>query len=352
MAVKRGGTKKKQPNLPMRRAAALPQGPVTLEQARVLAMNHVGPRARTAEKRENRAETLTEIGLKRRDLSVTYRKELRTRVEDYTGTMGVLKKRGARSSAGPMGGQTADPLQILAEGDSWFDYPVPLFGGGVIPRLEDRLGLPILNLAKAGDEVRYMLGVEQRMMLSKWLKNGSPAGGEWDVLLFSGGGNDIVDNQMALWVADYDPALDPAAHVKQSRMDTALALVRAGYEDLIELRDELSPNTHLIVHAYDFAIPDGRGFCLFGPWLEPTFTLRGFPSIEFGGEVLKVMMKQFAAMLQSLVRPNVTFLNGQGLLPPVKSSWHNELHPSKKGFDTFATKFEQTLRPLFPGRIP
>jgi hypothetical protein len=59
------------------------------------------------------------------------------------------------------------PLQIFAEADSWFDYPVPFFGGGIIPRLENRLGVPILNLAKAGDEVRCMLGVEERAYSSR-----------------------------------------------------------------------------------------------------------------------------------------------------------------------------------------
>ena len=116
-------------------------------------------------------------------------------------------------------------MQIFAEGDSWFDYPVPLFGGGIIPRLEDRLGVPILNLAKAGDEVRYMLGVEERTLLAKHLSMGCPAGGPWDVLLFSGGGNDIVDNPMALWVKDWDPAVPPASLINQPRFDAALALV-------------------------------------------------------------------------------------------------------------------------------
>ena len=118
-----------------------------------------------------------------------------------------------------MGGESFDPLQIFAEGDSWFDYPVPFFGGGIIPRLEDRLGVPILNLAKAGDEVRYMLGVEERATLTEHLTDGSPAGGPWDVLLFSGGGNDIVDNPMALWVKDWNPAMPPAAHIHQARFD-------------------------------------------------------------------------------------------------------------------------------------
>jgi hypothetical protein len=122
--------------------------------------------------------------------------------------MTIMKKRGARrprpkgaaktkrEEPAPEGGSFV-PLQIFAEGDSWFDYPIPFFGGGIIPRLENRFGVPILHLAKAGDEVRYMLGVEERTLLTEHLTNGCPAGGPWDVLLFSGGGNDIVDNPMA-----------------------------------------------------------------------------------------------------------------------------------------------------------
>ena len=50
-----------------------------------------------------------------------------------------------------------------------------------------------------------MLGVEERTILIEQLIDGCPAGGPWDALLFSGGGNDIVDNPMALWVKDFDP---------------------------------------------------------------------------------------------------------------------------------------------------
>src|SRR5262245_33238350 len=49
---------------------------------------------------------------------------------------------------------------------------------------------------------------------------------------------------MALWIKDWDSAVPPAGQIHQPRFDTALALVRAGYEDLIALRDELSPGTH------------------------------------------------------------------------------------------------------------
>jgi hypothetical protein len=172
------------------------------------------------------------------------------------------------------------------------------------------------------------------------------------VLLFSGGGNDIVDNPMALWVRDWDPAVPPANHLHQARFDIALALVRAGYEDLIALRDRLSPNTHLVFHGYDFAIPDGRGICHLGPWLKPTFDLRKFPTRAAMSAVVHAMLSQFAAMMTSLAaQPKVTFINGQGTLPQQTSWWHNELHPTRAGFDKFADIFHRELKALFPGRV-
>ena len=66
-----------------------------------------------------------------------------------------------------------------------------------------------------------MLGVEGREVLTEHLTDGSPAGGPWDVLLFSGGGNDIVDNPMALWVKDWNPRC-PRLHTSTRRASTLL----------------------------------------------------------------------------------------------------------------------------------
>lgn len=339
-----------------------PSGPLTLAEARALAAARSRRPARArAFAREAAAPTPGTVGEARTELAARRRTQTQQRVDDYRATMRLLQQRGVRGLAEqpPAGRRRAfgvaapsGPLRILAEGDSWFDYPVPFFGGGIIERLEKRVGVPILSLAKAGDEVRYMLGVEERKQLIKHLKRGSPAGGPWDVLLFSGGGNDIVDNPMALWIREFDPAISPAAHLHPARFAAALALVRAGYEDLIALRDALSPGTQLVFHAYDFAIPDGRGICHLGPWLRPTFELRNFSDAGAAFEVVKAMLQQFAAMLQSLTAAGgVTFINGQGTLAATKASWHNELHPSRAGYDKFAALFHQTLKALFPARV-
>lgn len=347
----------------VRRVATEVAGPVTLEQARVLA-GHSRPKRALSAGSESapgvpaQAPAIRELGEQREQLRREQREERARRTEDYKEVMDIMKARGAlppgKLGAGGRAAAAAKafaPLQILAEGDSWFDYPVPGFGGAIIPRLENLLGVPILNLATAGDEVRFMLGVKERKDMIAHLTNGSPAGDPWDVLLFSGGGNDIVDNPMALWVKDWDPALPPAGQVNQPRFDAALALVRAGYEDLIALRDQLSPNMVLAFHGYDFAIPDGRGICRLGPWLKPTFDLRKFPTVADGQAVVRVMLEQFEQMLVSLSGPNVIVIPTQGVLQPRPSSWHNELHPAKAGFQQFAQLFHDKLKAMFPARV-
>lgn len=352
----RGAKRRKSPRSAKRVAPA--GGPLTLAQARALAK--LAAPAPKGGKATLVPATPATVGIERRKLAARQAAERRRRIREYRATLAILKKRGVKGlGAKPKKGAAAPkappkPLQVVAEGDSWFDYPVPLFGGGVIPRLEELLGVPILNLAKAGDEVRFMLGVKERKLLIEQLTKGCPAGGAWDALLFSGGGNDIVGDPMALWIKEFDAAKGPAAHVDTLRFDAALALVSAGYEDVIGLRDALSPNTHLFFHGYDFALPDGRGICFLGPWLEPTFELRRFPNtLATRAAVVRVMLERFAKRLRQLAaaHPKVTYIDTQATLPSVAASWHNELHPSKGGFKTFASLFHRELKAVFPTRV-
>lgn len=346
-----------------RPVAAAASAPVTLAEARAL-VRVARPLAAASKRRKTAARnaTLASLGAERARLREQRREQLAAREREYRDTMAIMKRRGARA-ARPVDARSVAksaskapgfrPLQILAEGDSWFDYPVPGFGGGIIPRLERRLGVPILQLAKAGDEVRYMLGVEERTLLTRHLRRGCPAGGPWDVLLFSGGGNDIVDNPMALWIRDFDSTQPPETRIHSERFAAALTLVRAGYEDLIALRDLWSPTTHIILHGYDFAIPDGRDVCFVGPWLKPTFDLRGFPDLKGRAAVVKAMLQQFAAQLAAIASTSdrVTVISSQGTLQPQKDAWHNELHPARAGFDRFAELFQREIRALFPDHV-
>ena len=379
-AAKKTATKRAAPAVKKKAAAA--SGPLTVAQARAMVQATPEPAAKKARAATGRRAaaprsagitalagdaTPATVAIERRKLKVQQRDERRQRQRDYKATLALLQARGVKGlppaapataarRRAPGAAATAarsGPLRVFAEGDSWFDYPVPFFGGGLVPRLEDRLGVPILNLAKAGDESRYMLGVEQRQLIARQLRDGCPDGTPWELMLFSGGGNDIVSNPLALWLRDFDATVPAPRLLNMPRYQNALALVGAAYEDLIEMRDRLSPETHLVFHGYDFAIPDGRGICHLGPWLKPAFDLRGFPAdLGASSQVVQEMLKQFAAMLKALQsHPRVTYVDAQGTLPALPSSWHNEMHPSKGGFNQIADIFHTQIKALFPGRV-
>lgn len=378
--AKKAATKRAAPAAKKKAAAAA--GPLTVTQARAMVQTAPEPAAkksraggvrRAAAPRSAGITALTAdatpatVAVERRKLKVQQRDERQQRERDYKATLALLQSRGVkglpaaapaergrrRAPGAAAAAARSGPLRVFAEGDSWFDYPVPFFGGGLVPRLEDRLGVPILNLAKAGDESRYMLGVEQRKLIARHLRDGCPDGTPWELMLFSGGGNDIVSNPLALWLRDFDASKPPAQLLHGPRYKNALALVAAAYEDLIEMRDLLSPTTHLAFHGYDFVIPDGRGICHLGPWLKPAFDLRGFPGdLVASSQVVQEMLTQFATMLKALQsHARVTYIDAQGVLPAVPSSWHNEMHPSKGGFNQIADVFHVQIKALFPGRV-
>lgn len=367
------------------KAAGPKAGPLTLSQAQAIAGVQTEPARLAASARRTavpralpsaaaRAPAAftsgtspTPVAQERRRLKINEKEELKQRKREYKATMALLQSRGVKGlpeaaparpagrgvSGMPAAAVRTGPLRIFAEGDSWFDYPVPFFGGGLVPRLESRLGVPILNLAKAGDETRFMLGVEQRQLIAQHLREGCPDGTPWELMLFSGGGNDIVAQPLALWLNDFVAGASIGKMLNQDRYDSALALVRAAYEDLIKIRNLISPETTLAFHAYDFAIPDGRGICHMGPWLKPAFDVHGFPGdLVSSTAVVREMLKQFRTMLKDLAKSsNVLFIDAQGTLAPVPASWHNEMHPSKGGFNQIADKFSSDIKTLFPGRV-
>lgn len=247
------------------------------------------------------------------------------------------------------------PLRIYAEGDSWFDFPFggkPFRKGDVIAKLAEKIPYPILNDAVRGEEVRQMLGVTQRQRLVERLTDQKR---NFNVVLFSGGGNDLVGDPFCLWIRPKS-ATDgkPASAVDETAFAHALGVVRAGYEQLIDIRDRIIEREQgrriaVFIHAYDLAIPSGQGVCGFGPWLLPALKLQGWDGATEGKEILRIVMRKFDAMLQDIAfrRADVHHVKTQGTLG--EGEWNDELHPTGPGFAKIADCFAASLRSVFPG---
>jgi hypothetical protein len=243
-------------------------------------------------------------------------------------------------------------LNLLAQGDSWFDYPLPILDpSDVMAHLKHIPGRAplVLSLAHHGEAMEDMLGLAKLHELMSQLQD--PASGPFDAILFSGGGNDLAGNQFRLWLQDAPANMNPAQGLNASRVGDILGIVQAGYEDLIQARDKLAPGVPIFAHSYDFAIPDGRGVCNVGPWLKPGLDDRGWSARVPATAVVAELLKQFAQLLDKLEQGSGDFVHvrTQGTL--ASGQWANELHPTPDGFAAITAKFVDALQARFPGRI-
>lgn len=241
------------------------------------------------------------------------------------------------------------PLNIFAEGDSWFDYPlsqdtINWIGSGGNPRPY------ILNLAHHGDAATEVLGVSRRKRIIQNLSDGE--NGAFDAMLFSAGGNDLAGDQFCLWLKNHVAGAKPAQGVDRQRLANIVGVVKAAYVDLIEICAKTSPGCVLFVHAYDFAQPTNKGVCGLGPWLAPSLDLRGWTQFPQAAEVVKEVLLEFDKLLAELEAQhrNVVYVRTQRTLAP-DSEWANELHPKEPGFRKIAGVFLEALRTKFRNRI-
>jgi hypothetical protein len=252
---------------------------------------------------------------------------------------------------------TATPLDLLAIGDSWFDYPVNDYGvpwtnQDIVAQLQT-MGNPsplVLSRALHGNPMTTTLGLSNQKQYvtdiadsSQWL-NGSP-----DAILVSGGGDDVVGDQFIVYLDYFGGNLS-------NRIQGVVDSIEASYQALFSFRDLHAPTTPIFGHCYDYAIPNGVGVVFQGPWLQPSLSFSGYNYAE-GLAIVKDAIDQLYAMLNGLasVKKNNFFLvDTRGTLTRDASQplgFANEIHPYSAGFLALANKFVPALRAVFPARI-
>lgn len=233
------------------------------------------------------------------------------------------------------------PLNIVADGDSWNDYPHILgTSGGLADHLGKLLGVPILNIAHAGDSTEETVGLAKSERLEKVLPNA-------DFLLWSSGGDDFAGD----W---FHVALNPntdgdiSKAVNWTRFNAMLDLVVADYEELLELIASAAPNCVLVSHTYDYppARVMGKGVLFLGPWLQPGFIRKGWTNVDDQVAVTKTLLMQFRSKLQLLNSKYLDrwlLVDTQGTCDPV--DWQNELHLEDSGWTKVAQRINAAMMP-------
>jgi hypothetical protein len=251
-------------------------------------------------------------------------------------------------------------VRVAAEGDSWFSYFPP---HDVLAMLRSRTWdgweYDVVDRSKAGAMLNDMVYGRDMVDTYDLIERQRP-----EVVLFSGGGNDIAGPELFTMLY-HKKAIQLTAGLPRINRNILKGLVAEvfsrAYLDLIGLlRYKLehigTPRVPIVLHGYDYAIPDGRGWAgglgpLPGPWLDPSLTRKGYDRREDAvvrRAIIRELIDAFNEMLGDVARKsaNTHYVDLRGTL--TDAQWANELHPTKAGFLAVTAKIERTIRRVVP----
>lgn len=247
---------------------------------------------------------------------------------------------------------------LIAEGDSWFDYPFH----DVLRILEDHHGYDVESVAHKGDRVEEMAYADGQLeeftrLVEKILRRNSVP----RAILLSGGGNDLAGKEFGMLLNHFASAI---AGLNDSIVEGAInERAKMAYITIISkitsvCQQRIGQSLPIMIHGYDYPVPDGRGFLggwwlLPGPWLEPGFREKGYAQLQDRIDLAKDLIDRFNEMLKDVASlPNfnhVRYIDLRGILSVsgnYKVDWENELHPTENGFEKVTAQFAQTIASL------
>lgn len=246
---------------------------------------------------------------------------------------------------------------IVAEGDSWFNYPVP-GAFDVVDWLRCDYGYCVHDFSNGGDELQDMVYGMVRGDGGKLVRKldaviACVARAKPMAFVFSGGGNDIVGRELKFFLNRGDSGLPP---LRADRVAQAIAVeARRAYEEVLARTLSVSPATVLIVHGYAVPWPTGKAvinapprFKFIGPWLKPAFDEKGIEGLTLRRQCLRGLIDAFNAMLADFaaVHPdNVRHLDFRAAITR-KDDWVNELHLVNDLTRFVAKKFHFEIKKL------
>jgi hypothetical protein len=228
---------------------------------------------------------------------------------------------------------------LVAEGDSWFDYP----GSDILDWLH-QFGYDVESVARAGDHAEMMaFGRGQLDKLAIAIEKVIAVAPDHKprAILLSGGGNDIAGAQFGFLL---NHAGSPNEGLNESIVKGVIdERVQEAYEHIIRKVTELcrrmvGTEVRIVMHGYGYPIPDGDGVLggfgpLPGPWLRPGFIEKGFGDLTANKATMKRLIDRFNDMVERVAAlfPHTRYVNLRPLLPAEKKHWANELHPKPPG---------------------
>ena len=232
--------------------------------------------------------------------------------------------------------------EVICFGDSWFAHP----RANLTPTIDNIHALqPILVLAEAGLEASDMVAPNQRylQMFTEALRGNALL----RRVYLSAGGNDFAgwDDFAKILLEDCSGCATPASCFDAIKLRTLFDQIFGDLGQLIALVNQHAPNSEILLHNYDYAIPNGRVLLGSGKWLKVPMDARQVPDdgnlarTGFRREVVASLIDTFGYWQQDLAAKysNTFFRRTAGTISD--SQWVDELHANSGGYKKLAQVF-------------
>lgn len=236
--------------------------------------------------------------------------------------------------------------RVYCLGDSWFQYPLKSIDlQKQIERAFRKQALFFNNSVPGRESAKIKaLLPSLRDQLGAW---------QFDLLLISMGGNDIVGDELAEFVKTADEPQSPGSHwptpvpavvhrhIRLNAFGKALGFVIDDIARVIELRNSVAKSCHIMVNTYDYPFASGRKYKIgpikLGPWLKKYFRAVGLDDFDDQNRVAAWLIDQFVDATQKLAQQHsrIAIVDSRGTLPAL-GDWGNEIHPTESGFKRLA----------------
>ena len=234
---------------------------------------------------------------------------------------------------------SGENVDVLAIGDSWFHYP---FNNLLTPLYEALERPTIFAIGENGARA-------DEIAAGSWLGNFRKLLAQYPTIRLvcvSAGGNDfagIGDLDDRILARDCGTAETVEDCYREGGVESVFAAVGDAYRTLLDEVAALRPDVTVLLHNYDYAIPDGRTLAGLRSWLKlPMDNCRvptaGAPRDGLRRDVVRDLIDRFTLCLDDLVatvngehEPAVELVWSAGTLRD--AAWANELHPRPSGFN-------------------
>lgn len=231
-------------------------------------------------------------------------------------------------------------VKIVAEGDSWFQYPLIL--KDTIDHLINlkHFQYAIFGLSEAGDLLSNIIREDE---ISEAIERENP-----DVFLISGGGNDMVGNGRAATLVHKFSANRKPENYPNENYDAFLEELDRLYRGLFTRLLADRPHLKIVCHGYDNVIPQN------GTWLGKPLIKQGIKNKTLQRQIAAEMIKRFNEVMIKLADdfPGSVYHVDCRKVVGSLSKWHDELHPKNEGYLKVAKKFDEVIQKALSEAAP